>query len=63
MPINLNKLKQQDELHICDAYRADLQTVVNTNVISLSLKMSNQGFTFTGVLCNIAIVGTIWCKI
>jgi hypothetical protein len=27
MPINLNKLKQQDELHICDAYRADLQTL------------------------------------
>ena len=26
MPINLNKLKQEDELHIYDAYRADLQT-------------------------------------
>ena len=26
MPINLNKLKQEDELHIYDAYRADIQT-------------------------------------
>jgi hypothetical protein len=26
IPINLNKLKQEDELHIYDAYRADLQT-------------------------------------
>jgi hypothetical protein len=26
MLINLNKLKQEDELHIYDAYRADLQT-------------------------------------
>jgi hypothetical protein len=26
MPINLNKLKQDDELPIYDAYRADLQT-------------------------------------
>ena len=25
IPINLNKLKQEDELHIYDAYRADLQ--------------------------------------
>jgi len=25
IPINLNKLKQEDELHICDAYRADLR--------------------------------------
>jgi hypothetical protein len=24
--INLSKLKQEDELHIYDAYRADLQT-------------------------------------
>jgi hypothetical protein len=26
MPIDLNKLKQEDELHIYDAYRANLQT-------------------------------------
>ena len=26
MPINLNKLTQEDELHIYDVYRADLQT-------------------------------------
>jgi hypothetical protein len=25
--INLNKLKREDELHIHDAYRADLQTL------------------------------------
>jgi hypothetical protein len=24
--INLNKLKQEDELNICDAYRADLNS-------------------------------------
>ena len=26
IPINLNKLKREDELHIYDAYRVDLQT-------------------------------------
>jgi len=26
IPINLNKQKQEDELHMYDAYRADLQT-------------------------------------
>jgi hypothetical protein len=26
VPINLNKLKKEDELHICDTYRAYLQT-------------------------------------
>jgi septin family protein len=28
IPTNLNKLKWEDELHIYDAYRADLQTQV-----------------------------------
>ena len=27
IPINLNKLKQEDELHIYVSYRADLQTL------------------------------------
>jgi hypothetical protein len=26
LPINLNKLKQEDELHIYEAYKVDLQT-------------------------------------